>query len=330
MRRPTRESIEGLRPISRNLSLDLIAAIGYGVSGALVSSLLPTIARRGGLEPLGLAALSAAPFLTNLLSVFSGRIGPWSTRQFALLRGKRYGLSATVPGPKAAGPPSGTAITIMAPRVATIADMRLTPWEEERLLIFSAAELARRHRDRGLLLSAPEAIALICDAMLDAARAGAGYVDVEAAGRNAVAPDEVMPGVGELVDEVRLEVLMDDGTRLIVLLDPLGRGDRPRDAAGPGAIRPADSGEPDADPHEVPARETLELTVRSESRRAIRVSSHYPFNRVNPRLIFDRESARGFRLDLPAGASERWAPGESRTVRCVRFGGRGGDDEGSP
>ena len=54
MRRPTRDAIEGLRPISRNLSLDLIAAIGYGVSGALVSTLLPTIARRGGLEPLGL------------------------------------------------------------------------------------------------------------------------------------------------------------------------------------------------------------------------------------------------------------------------------------
>lgn len=87
MRRPTRESIEGLRPISRSLSLDLVAAIGYGVTGALVSTLLPTIARRGGLEPLGLAALSAAPFLTNLLSVFSGQLGPRSTRQFALLRG---------------------------------------------------------------------------------------------------------------------------------------------------------------------------------------------------------------------------------------------------
>lgn len=87
MRRPTRDSIEGLRPISRNLSLDLVAAVGYGVSGALVSTLLPTIARRGGLEPLGLAALSAAPFLTNLLSVFAGQLGPRSTRQFALLRG---------------------------------------------------------------------------------------------------------------------------------------------------------------------------------------------------------------------------------------------------
>ncbi len=80
-------SIDGLRPIWRNLSLDFVAAVGLGVSAALVSSLLPTIARRGGLEPLGLAALAAAPFLTNLLSVFSGRLGPQSTHQFALLRG---------------------------------------------------------------------------------------------------------------------------------------------------------------------------------------------------------------------------------------------------
>lgn len=101
MRRPTRESIDGLRPISRNLSLDLIAAIGFGVSAALVSSLLPTIARRGGLEPLGLAALAAAPFLTNFLSVFAGRLGPRSPRQFALLRALGAGSLVTlvfVPG----------------------------------------------------------------------------------------------------------------------------------------------------------------------------------------------------------------------------------------
>src|SRR6187455_1544242 len=100
--------------------------------------------------------------------------------------------------------------------------MRLTDWEEERLLIFSAAELARRHRAGGLALNAPEAIALICDAMLEAARAGASYADVEAAGRAAVSPADVLPGVRELIDEVRLELLMDDGTRLVALVDPLG------------------------------------------------------------------------------------------------------------
>ncbi|HEY8988231.1 MAG TPA: urease subunit gamma, partial [Candidatus Limnocylindrales bacterium] len=100
--------------------------------------------------------------------------------------------------------------------------MRLTAWEEERLLIFSAAELARRHRAAGLALNAPEAIALICDAMLEAARAGRSYAEVEAAGLTSVAPGDVMDGVRELVDEIRLEVLVGDGTRLTVLIDPLG------------------------------------------------------------------------------------------------------------
>ncbi len=115
----------------------------------------------------------------------------------------------------------------MAPaRVATMAAMRLTAWEEDRLLVFTAAELARRHLAAGLALNAPEAIALICDAMFEAARAGASYAEVEAAGLAAVAPDAVMPGVRELVDDVRLEVLLDDGTRLIVLRRSVGAGVR--------------------------------------------------------------------------------------------------------
>ena len=197
--------------------------------------------------------------------------------------------------------------------------MRLTPWEEERLLIFTAAELARRHRSAGLLLNAPEAVALICDAMLEAARAGADYAGVEAAGRFAVASGDVLPGVPALIDDVRLEVLFGDGARLVVLVDPLGVGAFPGD--GPGAVHLA----PDAVDLAASDRDVIEIVVRSESKRLIRVSSHYPFHRVNSRLLFDRHAARGYRLDLPAGASERWAAGESRTVRLVRYRGTGGD-----
>jgi urease subunit gamma/beta len=201
--------------------------------------------------------------------------------------------------------------------------MRLTSWEEERLLIFTAAELARRHRASGLALNAPEAIALMCDAMLEAARAGASYGEVEAAARGAIAPDEVMPGVRALIEDVRLEVLLGDGTRLVVVLDPLGRPGEPPAGDGPGTIRPADEGEDGGSTGDGGTAAALELAVRSESRRVIRVTSHYPFDRVNQRLVFDREAARGFRLDLPAGASERWSPGETRTVRLVRFAGEG-------
>jgi urease beta subunit len=56
------------------------------------------------------------------------------------------------------------------------------------------------------------------------------------------------------------------------------------------------------------------------------VSSHYPFWRVNPRLEFDRETARGMRLDIPAGSSVRWGPGEAKEIGLVRYG----DDDEHP
>ena len=201
--------------------------------------------------------------------------------------------------------------------------VRLTAWEEERLLIFGAAELARRHRSAGLLLNAPEVVALICDAMLEAAGASGSYAEVEAAGVAAVAPDEVIDGVRELVDEVRLEVVLGDGTRLIMLVDPLGRG-RPMAPDGPGAIVAGVAGTADSSDSAPDDRPRRRLTVRSASRRAIRVSSHYPFERVNSRLEFDRAAAAGFHLDLPAGSFETWRPGESKEVEVVAYAGSTG------
>jgi urease subunit gamma/beta len=196
--------------------------------------------------------------------------------------------------------------------------MRLIPWEVERLQIFAAAELARRHRAAGLRLNHPETVALICDAMLEAARAGAGYAGVEAAGRAAVDPADVLDGVRELLDEVRLEVLFGDGSRVIALVDPLGRG-TPPDPLGPGALV-----EGDADVVELAqGLDPIELSVTSRSRRRIRVSSHFPFHRVNPRLDFDREAAKGHHLDLPSGAWAGWEPGETKLVRLVPFRGAG-------
>jgi urease beta subunit len=63
------------------------------------------------------------------------------------------------------------------------------------------------------------------------------------------------------------------------------------------------------------------VAVMNTSDRQVRVSSHYPFHRVNRRLAFDRRLAEGFRLDVPSGSSVRWAPGEMREVTLVRFAG---------
>ena len=95
--------------------------------------------------------------------------------------------------------------------------MHLSPTEEDRLLVFVAAELARRSLDTGLSLSAPEATALVADEMHQAARRGEGLEGVINAGRAAVPRERLMNGVVEIVGEVRVEVLLDDGRRLAVL-----------------------------------------------------------------------------------------------------------------
>jgi MFS transporter, DHA1 family, staphyloferrin B biosynthesis exporter len=87
IRTPSFQPSPSMRALGRNLALDLVAATGVGVTMALITALLPTIARRGGLEPIGLSALAAAPFVANLLSAFAGRFGPRSSAQMSLLRG---------------------------------------------------------------------------------------------------------------------------------------------------------------------------------------------------------------------------------------------------
>jgi urease subunit beta len=85
----------------------------------------------------------------------------------------------------------------------------------------------------------------------------------------------------------------------------------------PGEIMPA--------PGEIElnaGRETVSLTVANSGDRPIQVGSHYHFYETNPALVFDRDRARGFRLDIPAGTAVRFEPGQSREVRLVAYAGR--------
>jgi urease subunit gamma/beta len=199
--------------------------------------------------------------------------------------------------------------------------VQLNPTEQDRLLVFTTAQLARETLARGLALNAPEAIALVCDEMHMAARGGATYEHVVATGREVARGTPVLDGVAAIAPEIRVEVLLEEGTRLIVLREPFGR---PADGDGPGAVRFA-AGDLDL----VPARERRRLAVRNAGRRPVRVSSHFPFWLTNPSLEFDREAARGFRLDLPAGDSLRWAPGQEREVELVAYGGRAAPGTGA-
>ncbi len=100
--------------------------------------------------------------------------------------------------------------------------MRLTPTELDRLTIFTAAELARRRRAKGWKLSHPEALAIICDEMHEAARGGASYEEVERVGQSALTVDDVLDGVPELVGTVKIECLFGDGMRVLHVERPIG------------------------------------------------------------------------------------------------------------
>ena len=184
--------------------------------------------------------------------------------------------------------------------------MHLTPTENGRLTTFLTASLAHEALRRGLRLSAPEAIAVITDAVHWAARSGTTFEEARAAGAEVLREDQVLDGVPMMLDEVRVEPLFDEGTRMVVVRWPLGRP-----PSGPGEVLAGTDLLPTYD------GPRLRLDVTNDSPRVVRISSHYPFHLVNRKLRFDRESARGWRLDLPAGSFLRWGSGETRTVDLV-------------
>ncbi|AFN63457.1 Urease, gamma subunit (UreA) [Mycobacteroides abscessus subsp. abscessus] len=100
--------------------------------------------------------------------------------------------------------------------------MRLTPHEQERLLISYAAELARRRRSRGLLLNHPEAIAIITDHLLEGARDGRTVAELMVSGREVLGRDDVMDGVPEMIPDVQVEATFPDGTKLVTVHHPIG------------------------------------------------------------------------------------------------------------
>jgi urease subunit gamma/beta len=179
--------------------------------------------------------------------------------------------------------------------------MRLTPTDRDRLLIFTAAELARTRRARGLRLNVPEATALIADTVCEAARDGRRLMEAAALGASVLTEDDVLPGVPDIVREVKVEAVFDDGTRMVVVRNPFGEG-AGLGADAPGAVITA-------------ARESvapaglIHLTVTNTSDVPVSITSHFHFFEVNSRLSFDRSAAYGMHLAIPAGAAQRFEPG---------------------
>ena len=182
--------------------------------------------------------------------------------------------------------------------------MRLLPREQERLLLFLAAELARKRRARGLALNQAEAAAIVADTVCEAARDGVSYAEAEAAGYAALGEADVLDGVARLVPRVEVEALFADGSRLIVLHEPIVRD-------GPPEPRELEPDWMDGDA----------LDVVNEGDVLVGVTSHFHFFEVNRSLNFDRAAAWGMRLAVPAGTKVFFEPGVPRQVRLTGFGG---------
>lgn len=185
--------------------------------------------------------------------------------------------------------------------------MRLLPRERDRLLIFLAAELARRRRERGLPLNQSEASALIADAVLEAARDGLDYAAVERVGYAAVAESEVLDGVAELVAGLEIEALFEDGTRLLTLVDPIALSGPPEPAAEATEIAWDFDGP--------------RLQVANEGDVTVAVTSHLHLFEANRSLRFDRAAAWGMRLAVRPGWKVVIEPGKSLEVRLRPIGG---------
>jgi urease subunit gamma len=99
--------------------------------------------------------------------------------------------------------------------------MRLTPHEQERLLIHVAAGLARQRRARGLRLNHPEATAVIASFLMEGARDGRSVADLMEAGRSVLDRADVMEGVPEMLDSVQIEATFPDGTKLVTVHRPI-------------------------------------------------------------------------------------------------------------
>ena len=188
--------------------------------------------------------------------------------------------------------------------------MKLTPKEQDRLTIFTLAELARKRRARGIKLNYPEAVALISDEVMEEARAGRGYDEVITHGMQVLTEADVMEGVPELASKIYIEPTFDDGTKLVVLHHPIRKAGKDikdkkllLEPSVPDTIT-INAGKP-----------TTTLTVTNTSDHPVQITSHMPFWEINQRMHFDREQARGYHLDIPSGGAVRWEPGETKEVR---------------
>ena len=216
--------------------------------------------------------------------------------------------------------------------------MHLTPRELDHMRIAQAGFVAQKRLARGLKLNQPEAVAIIASQMLEMIRDGEPVSKLMTAGQQILGRRQVLPGVASMIHEVQVEGTFPDGTKLLTVHSPISAvdgdlalalrgsffpvpdlsvfGELSDNDQPPGTMIPADSGiELNA------GRKLIELSVVNSGDRPIQVGSHYHFIETNAALVFDRQASYGMRLNVPAGSSVRFEPGDSKTITLAEIAG---------
>ncbi len=190
--------------------------------------------------------------------------------------------------------------------------VQLTPREQDKLLIYLAAQVARARQARGLKLNYPEAIAILSAEIVEGARDGRSAAELMSFGKQILRAEDVMPGVAEMIHEIQVEATSPDGTKLVTVHQPIPttRENTPGEYLLEDEPIIANAG-----------RDTVSVRVQNSGDRPIQVGSHAHFFEVNPALRFDRAAGWGKHLAIPSGTAVRFEPGQEREVNLVTFGG---------
>ncbi|KAF7512605.1 Urease [Endocarpon pusillum] len=223
--------------------------------------------------------------------------------------------------------------------------MHLVPKELDKLLISQLGLLAQRRLARGVKLNHSEACALLASNLQELVRDGNHTVaDLMSLGKTMLGRRHVLPSVVSTLTSIQIEGTFPTGTYLVTVHHPISSEDGDLEKALYGSFLPVPSRDaftlPDPseyEPEKAPGavipvkdgkialnegRKRISLKVVSKGDRPIQVGSHCHFVETNPQLYFDRVKAYGYRLDLAAGTSVRFEPGDTKTVTLVEIGGR--------
>jgi urease subunit gamma/beta len=193
--------------------------------------------------------------------------------------------------------------------------MNLSPTEMDRLVIFTAAEMARRNRALGIRLSHPEAVALLTDEVMLAARQDRPYDEIRDMAGRLLSAEDVEPGVPAMIPMLYIECLFAEGTKVMALFEPIAP------PATAEEIIPGEIISPEGDVALLADLPVVSIEVVNTGDRDVQVRSHTHFFEVNRALQFDRAAAWGMKVDRPAGMGIRFEPGVPKTVRLVPIEG---------